>query len=232
MENRRDAMEKSSTSRRGVLGAALAMVLLSACAASSALPTSRGLITLSGARVPPNPARMDSIDIWIRPELQNIEEDPTFLIVTGFNDGPVMPWENFVIEGDTARLNMDGTIAEARAVYLVYAHLHLMHRMQRLEEWLPGAVGLDGYELERAIVARTADVWFYGRSVFGWPPYAALDELLFSSENGYLDAYLLTARAEEFAAERAAWLDGGAGVQEEYRTWFRSAFEINPPGLR
>ena len=149
-------MEKFSTSHRGALAAALAMVL-AACSASSALPTSRGLITLSGARVPPDPARMDSIDIWVRPELQNIEEDPTFLIVTGFSEVPVMPWEDFVIEGDTARLSLDGAIAESRAVYLVYAHLHLMHRMDRLEEWLPDAAGLEGYELERAIVARTAD---------------------------------------------------------------------------
>ena len=225
-------MVKLSTSHRGALGAALAMVLFAACSASSALPPSRGLITLSGARVPPDPARMDSIDIWLRPELQNIEEDPTFLIVTGFSDGPRMPWEGFVIEGDTARLSLDGAIAEARPTYLVYAHLHLMHRMDRLEEWLPGAVGLDGYELERAIVARTADVWFYGRSLYGWAPYLPLDELLFSSENGYLDAYLLTARAEEFAMERDAWLDESAGAQEAYRTWFRSAFETNPPGLR
>ena len=225
-------MEKFSASHRGALGAALAMVLLAACSASSALPRSRGLITLSGARVPADQARMDSIDIWVRPELQNIEEDPTFLIVTGFSEVPVMPWEDFVVEGDTARLSLDGAIAESRAVYLVYAHLHLMHRMDRLEEWLPDAVGLDGYELERAIVARTADVWFYGRSLYGWPPYLPLDELLFSSENGYLDAYLLTARAEEFAMERDAWLDESAGAQEAYRTWFRSAFETNPPGLR
>ena len=224
-------MEKFSSTHRGALAAALTMVL-AACAASSALPTSRGLITLSGARIPPDPARMDSIDIWVRPELQNIEEDPTFLIVTGFSEVPVLPWEDFVIEGDTARLSLDGTIAESRAVYLVYAHLHLMHRMDRLEEWLPDAVGLEGYELERAIVARTADVWFYGRSLYGWPPYLPLDELLFSNENGYLDAYLLTARAEEFAMERDAWLDQSAGAQEEYRTWFRSAFETNPPGLR
>ncbi|MCY4646322.1 MAG: hypothetical protein OXE73_05555 [Gammaproteobacteria bacterium] len=225
-------MEKFSTSHRGALAAAALAMVLAACSASSALPPSRGLIIFSGARIPPDQARMDSIDIWVRPELQNIEEDPTFLIVTGFSEAPVMPWEDFVIEGDTARLSLDGTIAESRAVYLVYAHLHLMHRMDRLEEWLPDAVGMEGYELERAIVARTADVWFYGRSLYGWPPYLPLDELLFSSENGYLDAYLLTARAEEFAMERDAWLDESAGAQEEYRTWFRSAFETNPPGLR
>ena len=154
-------MARFSTSRCGAVGVALAMLLLllAACSASSALPASRGLITLSGARVPPDPARMDSIDVWLRPQLQNIEEDPTFLIGTGFSDGPVMPWEDFLMEGDTARLSLDGAIADARPVYLVYAHLHLMHRMERMEEWLPGAVGLDGYELERAIVARVADVW-------------------------------------------------------------------------
>ncbi len=225
-------MKRFPAAQRSAFGAALATVLLAACSAASSLPPSRGLITLSGARIPPDPARMDSIDVWVRPELQNIEEDPTFLIVTSFLEEPTMPWENLAIEGDTARLSLDGAIAEARAVYLVYAHLHLMHRMDRLEEWLPDATGLEGYELERAIVARTADVWFYGRSLYGWPPYLPLDELLFSSENGYLDAYLLTARAEEFAGARNAWLDESAGAQEEYRAWFRNAFETNPPGLR
>jgi len=212
--------------------AALTLVLPGVCAASYPLPPSRGLIPNAEARIHHNPAMMDSINMWRRPELQKIKGGPTVLSATGFSHGPRMPWEDFVIEGDAARLSLDGAVAEARPTYLVYAHLHLMHRMERLEEWLPDAVGLDGYELERAIVARTADVWFYGRSLYGWAPYLPLDELLFSSENGYLDAYLLTARAEEFAMERDAWLDESAGAQEAYRTWFRSAFETNPPGLR
>ena len=225
-------MENLSGSHRGTLGMLLAIVMLTGCANASSLPASRGLITLSGARLPPDADRMDAIDLWIRPQLENIEEDPSFLIVTGFQDEPTMPWEEFVIEGDTANLSLDGTIAEARAVYLIYAHLHLMDRMDRLTDWLPDVVGLEGYELEKAIVARITDVWFYGRSVFGWPPYSPLDELLYSNENGYLDAYLLTARPEEFAMERDAWLDESAGALEDYRTWFRGAFETNPPGLR
>ncbi len=175
---------------------------------------------------------MDEIDLWIRAQLQNIEEDPTFLISTVFQEEPVLPWEGLVLEGDTARIRVQGGAAEARSAFLIYAHLHLMDRQGRLAEWLPDAEGLEGFELEKAIVGRTTDAWYYGRSVFAWAPYSLMDEVLYSRENGYLDAYLLTARAEEFATERAAWLDESAGALEEYRTWFRQAFETNPPGLR
>ena len=107
-----------------------------------------------------------------------------------------------------------------------------MDKMDRLDEFLSEAVGADGYELERAILARVSDAWMYGRAVFDIPPYAPLDELLFSRENGYLDAFILTARPEEFEEERDAWLRENPGREEEYVRWFLETFETEPPGRR
>ncbi len=225
-------MEKTTQTIHRSLLVAFVVVLAGACATNTSLPPARGLITLSGARLPADDERMDQIDLWVRAELQNIEEDPTFLISTVFQEEPVLPWEGLVLEGDTARIRVQGGAAEARSAFLIYAHLHLMDQQGRLAEWLPDAEGLEGFELEKAIVSRTADAWYYGRSVFAWAPYSVMDEVLYSRENGYLDAYLLTARAEEFPTEREAWLDGSDGALEEYRNWFREAFETNPPGLR
>ena len=89
-----------------------------------------------------------------------------------------------------------------------------------------------GYPLERAILSRLSDAWLYGRAAYDIPPYAPLDELLFSKENGYLDAFIFSARPEEFEEERSTWRQENPGRQEEYRRWFLETFEIEPPGLR
>jgi hypothetical protein len=102
--------------------------------------------------------------------------------------------------------------------------------MDRLDEFLPEADSAQGYELERAILNRVSDAWLYARAVFDNPPYAPLDELLFSNENGYLDAFILTARPEEFDEERATWQRENPGQQEEYGRWFLETFEKEAPG--
>ena len=94
------------------------------------------------------------------------------------------------------------------------------------------SVGTEGYALERAILARVSDAWLYGRAVFDMPPYGPLDELLYSTEYGYLDAFILTARPEEFEGERREWLEANPAKEDEYRGWFAETFERAPPGLR
>jgi hypothetical protein len=59
-----------------------------------------------------------------------------------------------------------------------------------------------------------------------------MDELLSASEAGYLDAFLLTARPEEFADARRDWLRENPGGLDAYRTWFTASFGREPPGLR
>jgi len=205
-----------------------------ACASGPAeLPDPRPVVVRSGARLYPEKPRMEEIDSWFRPQLENIEQDPTFLIATVNRDTPAYPWESLLIEGDTARIGVEALkSAEAETAYQIYAHLHLMKAMNRLDEFLPGAAGAEGYVLERAILARVSDVWLFGRGVFGAVAYDPLEELLYSNENGYLDAFILTARGDEFGEERQRWLQEDPEGLERYRQWFVDTFSREPPGLR
>jgi hypothetical protein len=150
---------------------------------------------------------MDSIYAWLQVENQNIEEDPSFLIEGVPAARETLPWQTLTINAanDTARYQYDRAHPDITTAFNVYAHLHLMKRLGRLAEWMPEHANADGYALERAIVGRLADAWLLGRAVFDAPAYQPLDELIYAQDAGYLDAYLLTARPTEFAAERAAW---------------------------
>jgi hypothetical protein len=104
--------------------------------------------------------------------------------------------------------------------------------MGRLEEWLPAVAGEEGYPVERAIVSRVSDVWLYARSVYDATPFDPLEEIVYSKEKGYLDAFILTARGEEFPEARQSWLREDPQALERYRQWFVETFDREPPGLR
>jgi len=207
---------------------------VSACAGGPGeLPDPRPIVVRSGARLYPEKSRLEEIDAWFRPEMDNIERDPTFMIETVERDTPAYPWESLYIVADTAKIALEMRKSpEASTAYMIYAHLHLMNAMNRLDEFLPGASGAEGYVLERAILARVSDVWLYGRGVFNAVAYDPLEELLYSNESGYLDAFILTARGDEFGEERQRWLQDDPEALERYRAWFVETFEREPPGLR
>jgi hypothetical protein len=184
---------------------------------------------------------MREVDEWLRAEVKNIEDDPSFMIETSVSDEVAFPWEDLEIripeevEGerqDTARVSISAGGVDARWPIMIYAHLHLMSRSDRLEEWLPEAVGKTGFELERAILARTSDAWLYVRAILDAGPYEPMDELLYSTEHGYLDALILTARGDEFSEEREAWLAREPDALEEFREWYQDTFSKDPPGLK
>jgi len=197
-----------------------------------AVPPIRPIIVSSGERLRAAPERVDSIVVWLEAETINIQEDPTFLIRAVPTAGETLPWLTLSIEGDTASFRYDRSHPDITTVFDVYAHLHLMKSMGRLDEWLPEHADKQGFELEREVVARIADAWLIGRAAFGAPAYGPLDELIYAKDAGYLDPFLLVARAEEFAEERAAWDRDRAEELEAYRTWFRRVFDREPPGLR
>lgn len=226
------ASNPGSTVSRLVMAAALTVV--SACASGSVeLPDPRRLVVHSGARLSPSEERLEAIDSWVREQVDSISLDPSFLIVTQPQEGPAYPWDGFTMseDADTATIRVQGG-TDARGPYLIYAHLHLMAAQDRLDRWYPEAEGLEGYELERAIMARTADTWLYQRSAFDARPYGLLDELIYAQENGYLDAFILTARSDDFVEARREWLENNPGVMDEYEAWFRETFARPPPGLR
>ncbi|MCA9737421.1 MAG: hypothetical protein R3E98_13640 [Gemmatimonadota bacterium] len=208
-------------------------VLAGCGAANVELPPPRPLIVHSGARLQPEPERMAEIDTWVRAQNLNIEQDPSFWVISTTALQPVLPWAHLeVLSDDSVRIAYEGGVPDIGLPYQLYAHFHLMERRGELEEWLPEAADETGYPLERAIVKRVADAWLYGRSVFETTPYAALDELIYASENGYLDAFLFTDRPDEFPEARNAWIAEHPNGLEEYRTWFEDTFDRPPPGLR
>ena len=224
----------SERRRRLISGTVLIAGALAAgaCAGAYSLPAPRPLVVRSGERLFADRARLAEIDVWVREQQENIIVDPTFLIIENRSSVVTYPWQALTITGDTAAVLVYAAAPESGSILSFYGHYHLMDSLGRLDEVLPEAVGSVGYELERAILSRVSDAWLYGRSAFDMPPYGPLDELMFSSENGYLDAFILTARQEEFEEERSAWLQENPGRDEEYRQWFLNTFELEPPGIR
>lgn len=165
-------------------------------------------------------------------EQLNITEDPSFWVIDLLATEEVYPWEGLRMSNDTVWVRVDPRASDARLVYQIYGHLHLMAKMGRQEEWLPEAPDATGYALERAILSRVADAWLLGRTVFDTAPYGPLDELMYANEAGFLDAFIFTARPDEFAGARARWARENPGEAERYREWFLRTFNREPPGLR
>lgn len=216
------------------LALTLAILGIGACAGGPAeLPSPRPIVIRSGARLYPEKARMQEIDSWFRPEMQNIEQDPSFWIETVSRDTQAYPWESLFITGDTARIGVERSAGpEARTAFSVYAHLRLMKLWGRLEEFIPEAPDGDGFPVERAILSKVADVWLFARGVYDAQAFDPLEELTFANEEGYLDAFILTARGDDFGEERRRWLQEDPEALERYRAWFVETFEREPPGLR
>lgn len=221
--------------QRSMRWASMAVVgLVGACSGGQpSIPDPRPIIIYSGARIRVEKERMQTVNEWVTREQTNITDDPGFMVQTGMAVEDVYPWEGLQFAGpDTVKVRMDPRASDAQLVVEIYGHLHLMARMGRQEEWLPEAPTATGYELERAILSRVSDAWLLGRTTFDTQPYAPLDELIYAKENGYLDAFIFTARPDEFAEARAKWAREKPGEAEAYRTWFAATFNREPPGLR
>jgi len=222
---------------RPILFLAFGSLAFSACSGGTPeLPSPRPIVIRSGERLFAEPERMQTIDAWFRPQVQNIGNDPSFMIDYVTRDTPAFPWETLVLirnpVQDTAKFGILPGFDEAARAFEIYAHYHLMKEVGRLEEFLPGGDGLDEFSLERAILARVSDAWFLARSVYQAVAYDPLEELLYANENGYLDAMILTARGDEFKEKRGAWLKEDPEALERYRSWFVDTFSREPPGLR
>jgi len=213
--------------------AILAVLAAAGCAtAAQTIPPPRTIIIHSGARVRADYEEMKVVNEWVTREQDNITNDPSFWVVSN----PVLeegfPWDGMVVSNDTVSLRVPLGAAEGNLVYQIYGHLHLMSTMGRQAEWIPEAPDAVGYELERAIMVRTADAWILGRTVFDTQPFGPLDELAYSKYAGYLDAFIFTARPGEFATSRSEWARANPGAADEYRDWFLETFNQEPPGIR
>jgi hypothetical protein len=211
-----------------------ALIAAQAACGSGAMsmPSPRPVIIYSGARLTVERERMEEVNRWVTEEDINIRDDPSFWVIDDPARGDVYPWEGMRIQADSVWVPVPTAYPDTRLVYHIYGHLHLMTRMGRQEEWLPEAPEAVGFELERAILNRTADAWILGRTVFDTSPYGPLDELAYAKEAGFLDALIFTARPDEFAVTRAEWARANPGETDRYREWFLDTFSREPPGLR
>lgn len=220
--------------KRAVRAGLFALItVLGACGTGSqAVPPPRSVVIYSGARLSVDRERMQEVNDWVQREDANIRDDPSFWVFGDDTREEVYPWEGMRISGDSVWVPVPTQYPDARLVYFIYGHLHLMVQMGRQEEWLPEAPDAVGYDLERAILDRTADAWILGRTVFGTTPYGPLDELAYAKEAGFLDAFIFTARPDEFAVTRSEWARAHPGEMDRYRDWFLDTFSREPPGLR
>jgi hypothetical protein len=228
------APDMSGLGSVGRLLVAIALsTVLGACAKGPPpLPEPRPVVIRSGERLYADPEKMAETDTWFRAQRENIETDPGFWIITAPRDSVTYPWESLYMSSDSATFSFPYGFDDARTVYEIYAHYRLMKKLGRIGEFLPDGEDLEGFSLEKAILERVADAWFLGRSVYEAAAYEPLEEILYSNENGYLEALILTARGEEFEEERRAWLEEDPEAPERYRQWFLATFSREPPGLR
>ena len=210
------------------------LVLTAGCAAAApSLPTPRPIVIHSGARIRAEAERVQEINQWVTAQQDNIFNDPAFwLDSTEPSVNEPYLWESMRINADTVWTSFAIRAPDSRLVHELYAHMHIMVELGRLDEWVPEAAGTAGYEQERAILARSADSWLLGRTVFDVAPYGPLDELMYANEEGFLDAFIFTARPNEFAEARADWARANPDGAERYRSWFLDTFNREPPGLR
>lgn len=211
----------------------LLLALVAGCAgATPQIPDPRPIVIYSGARLRADPEHMQQVNEWVGRAQTNIREDPSFWVIPEATTEEVYPWEGLRTSNDSVWVTVDVSAPDTELIYMIYAHQHLMAEMGRQEEWLPEAPTAEGYELERAILVRTADAWILGRTVFDTAPYGPLDELAYAKDRGYLDAFIFTARPDEFASDRAEWARANPERMELYRDWFVETFNREPPGLR
>jgi len=171
---------------------------------------------------------MEAINKWVPIQLDSIRTDPSFWIITDGETEPVLLWEGLEISNDSATIKVEPVSIEVQRAYSIYAHLHLMKSLGRQDVWMAEAPDADGLEFEKAVLRRVSDTWFFARATFDAIPYEPLDELLYSNENGFLDAYIFTLRPDEFPEEREAFIAANPTALDEYAEWFREMFRRLP----
>ncbi len=216
--------------RVGGMASALLLLLLAAgCGGGTTMLQPRSVVNFAGERIQADPEAMAEVEAWLRPQLDDIERNPSFLIRLLREPTPLYPWSRLQIQADTAQLALQSAIQDAETPFLVYGHLRLMETRGELERWLPEAGALEGLELERAMLERISDLWLLGRSVFDTQAHGPLDEIMYAREGGFLDEFILATQPERFSQEREAHFQEHPEREEAFRDWFLRVFEADGP---
>jgi hypothetical protein len=203
------------------------------CTATVAtIPPPRPIVIHSGARIRADHEEMKVVNEWVLREQANIEQDPSFWVISSTTLDESYPWDGIYFGDDSVTVRVPLGGRDGELVYQLYGHMHLMVRMGRQEEWIPEAPAAVGYDLELAIMNRIADAWILGRTVFDTQPFGPLDEIAYARHSGYLEPFIFTARPDEFATSRTEWVRSNPEGMDDYRDWFLDTFNREPPGLR
>ncbi|HEX9885288.1 MAG TPA: hypothetical protein VGA70_02325, partial [Longimicrobiales bacterium] len=126
--------------RAGLILCALAGGLLSgACGAGvRSIPPPRPLVVFSGVRLQADSARLQEVHGWAVRLSDAVETDPSFWLITDNVPEEAYPWETIEFRGaDSVRIAWEPSAADVQGAYWVYSFLHLMTRMDRMDEWFP-----------------------------------------------------------------------------------------------
>lgn len=218
-------------SRRAYLAAFLAAVALSACGSSVALaPDPRPLVNRQGARLVMEPERAQEAYLWVDEEILEIQQNPTFWVITQPSTADLLPWETLDVtpSGDSATVLYPRSAPDLAQVYQIYAHFGITEVRGTIGEWLPGADTLSGWDLELAKVDRLAEAWLLGRASFSFAPYEPMDAITYAAEGDMLEPLLLSLRGFEFPEVRDAWLEANPEGEAEFREWYRRTLGRDP----
>jgi len=207
------------------------LLLLGACSSAPVVaPEPRTLVNRNGARLMTTQPAMQQSYEWVTEQVDEIQQNPTFLVATTPATADVLPWETLEVSenGDTARVQYQRAVPALQQVYQIYAHLHIVKARDEVGAWIPDAEGLEGWDLEVAIVDRTTEAWLLGRASYDFPPYPPMDQLIYAQQAGQLEPLLLSLRGYEFPEARDAWLAEHPDGEAEFRDWYRDTFGEDP----
>lgn len=216
---------------RGALAAALSLVALGACAqAGDLVPDVRPVVNRQGARLALDDVRAEEAFRWVDAQIAEIEQNPTFWVITNPSTSDLLPWETLDVTptGDSATIQYPRTVPDVARVYQIYAHLEIVRIRGTIEEWLPGSEVLSGWDLELAKVERMTEAWLLGRAGYSFTPYEPLDQLTYAAEADMLEPLLLSLRGYEYPEERDAWLAANPQGEAAFRTWYQQTLGGDP----
>ncbi len=234
---KREGSYQDSTHRRlarrllGVVSGLLAVIFIAGCAQGvTVAPDPRPIVNRQGARLALDDERAQEVYQWVDRQLAEIRENPSFWVITAPSTSDLLPWETLDLTptGDSATVQFPNTVPDVAQVYQIYAHLHITRVRGEIEEWLPGADSLAGWDLELAIVDRMAEAWLLGRASYSFAPYPPVDQLVYASEEGMLEPLLLSLRGFEYPEARDAWLEANPEGEAEFRAWYRDTLGGDP----
>lgn len=224
---------RPSTFRRRMpvlVGFALAALGTACSQAPELAPDPRPIVNRQGARLSLEDDRAQEIYRWVDAQIEEIEQNPSFWVITTPSSSDLLPWETLDLTptGDSATIQYPNTVPDVARVYQIYAHLHITRVRGTIAEWLPGADTLSGWDLEVAIVDRMAEAWLLGRASYSFTPYPPVDQLVYASEEGMLEPLLFSLRGFEYPEARDAWLEANPDGEAEFREWYEDTLGGEP----